>query len=177
MNRIAFLLYDSRDELFDALWKEYYPKVAVFLRVSFGMTDTDDAVQDIMLKIFSNIDSYDPRWAPSTWIYSIARNHAVDLLKKTVPAQVPGDALHKIPSGPAYDPENLLMAVELSRGIESFLGALPQDKREISYLRFYQKLKYREIASITGIPAGTVKYTVHRIKKDFEAFYGENYEN
>ena len=166
---------------FDDIWRKYYPRITVFLKSSFGFTETEDLVQEIMLRVYKNLDSYSRRYSFNTWIYTIARNHAIDFIKKQESAKKATEAVIAqasiSPFGTQHNPENIALEAELQSAIEGFVAGRTELQRQISFLKFHEQLKYREIAKITGIPAGTVKYHIHIIRKDFRTFYGEHYES
>ncbi len=181
MDRIRIKFSQKNNKLFDEIWREYYPKLTVFLRTSYRLSEPDDLIQDIMLKVFISIDSYNPLYALSTWIYSIARNHTLDFLKKEINMKKTLTAVkHEAQLSPPRSmqtPETRLLEKELEGEIALFIQELPEAEREISYLRYYEELKYSQISRITGKPSGTVKYMIHNIKKKFEEYYGDKYEN
>ncbi len=174
----------KRDSIFKVIWKEYYPALSIYLKTSFNIKETDDPVQEIMLRVYKKLESYNPIYSFNTWIYSIARNHAIDFLKhesivrKTAAAAGSLDLIKGETTGTDLQtPESLYMKDELRIGIAGFIGSLPEEERQISFLKYYEELNYRQISLITGIPAGTVKFRVHCIKKKFAVFFGENYED
>jgi RNA polymerase sigma-70 factor (ECF subfamily) len=181
MDRIRLKFSQKNDDLFDEIWREYYPKLTVFVNCTCHTSNTEDLVQEIMFKVFKNLKKYNPAYSFNTWIYSIARNHALDSLKKEM-------TIRKINSTAKieeelsshnyrHNPETILLEKELQTDISVYIDSLPEVEREISFLKFHEDLKYKDISRITGIPVGTIKYHVHNIKKKFTQYYGEHHEN
>ena len=165
---------------FEDIWEEYYPKLTVYLRTSFHFSETDDLVQDIMMKVYSNINKYRPSTSFNTWIYSIARNHAIDQLRRNTTQnnmleRVRSDAA--VSSQAAVNTETRVLRKELKSDIALFIDSLPDNERQVSFLKYYEELGYRDISRITGIPVGTIKYHIHNVKRKFSDYYGENYED
>ena len=180
MKRLRLKLLTKPGDLFDEIWAEYYPKITVFLRTSFGVGSPEDLVQEIMLKVFKNLGSYSPAYSFNTWIYSIARNHAIDAMKKEDTARRTMKAVRREAETSPWSgqtPETILLDKQLRLDIAGYIENLPGIEREISFLKFHENLKYKQISRITGIPAGTVKYHVHNIKSKFADYYGEHYED
>ena len=160
----------SRNELFESIWREYQPAMAAFVRsiTGLGAQDVEDLVQEIMLKVYSKLHLYNPLRDFKVWIYSIARNHCIDRLRKRAgPSDKEAEwndpaGIHLTCAEP--NPEEVVIAGELHEIIESYLVTLGSVDRQISFLRFSERLAYKKIGRILGLPAGTVKYRVHVIR-------------
>ena len=178
--------FDSkkRETVFNDIWKEYYPKLTVYIKTTYSLIETEDVVQEILLKVYNNLHRYNPLYSFNTWIYSITKNCVIDSFRKDssllkVLAAVKAEA----GSRPFYNesPEEMLIKLEVKAGLAECIESLPERERQISYLKFYEGLTYKEISKIVGIPVGTAKYLIHNIKKKVEAVYekqyGEKYGN
>jgi len=169
----------KRETVFNDIWKEYYPKLTVYLNTAYFLSDTEDLVQEILIKVHNNLHKYNPLYSFNTWIYSIAGNSVKDLLRKNsvslkMLTAVRAEASHK----PLYNnetPEELFLRGEVKTGIKECIGNLPERERQISFLKFYEGLTYKEISKILEIPVGTIKYLVHNIKKNIETHYNKQY--
>ena len=169
----------KREILFNDIWEEYYPKLTVYLNTTYPEADTEDLVQDIMLKVYNNLSRYNPLYSFNTWIYSIARNCAVDSFRKKSSSNnlitaVRSELVSKFVND-SENPENLSLKREEKTGIAEWIQNLPERERKITFLKFYEDLTYREISRIMGIPVGTIKYLVHKIKKNIETSYNKQY--
>lgn len=158
-------LYD-REALFRNIWREYSSPLLYFLR-HYSPADAEDLLQEVMLKIFENLTTYNPLYSFRTWIYTIARNHALNHLKKrSTRDREHTDPIDTVRLHAAEDTaETPLIAAELTRIIDGVLSQLDAEQRQIAFLRFSEGLSYREIAQMLSIPAGTVKSRLHHIKK------------
>lgn len=168
---------DSRKELFKTIWKEYFPRMTVFTRTMLDTEDSADAVQEIMMKVLANLSSYNPLYSFNTWIYSIARHHCIDMIRSSSrkkKRQI--DLVRDIVSQTAEDPADGVLAGELIETVRQFLSQRNGSDRQIAYLRFYEDLRLREIARITGMPTGTVKYRIHRIRGEMKKYLEERDE-
>ncbi len=169
----------KRETFFDDIWEEYYPKLTVYLKTTYPGVETEDVVQDIMLKVYKNLHNYNPLYSFNTWIYSIARNCAVDSFrKKSVLINTLSAVKSEAVSRSLNDnetPEKLLLKSEVKTGIEECISTLPRRERQISFLKFYEDLTYKEISKIMDIPVGTLKYLVHNIKKNIETHYNNQF--
>jgi RNA polymerase sigma-70 factor, ECF subfamily len=160
----------SRKDLFEWIWREYQPAMAVFVRSITGLSvqDAEDLVQEIMLKVYSKLHLYNPLRDFRVWIYSIARNHCIDRFRKRA-GPIAENAEWNDPAGTPLtsaepNPEDVVIAGELHEIVESYLQTLGSEDRQISFLLFSERLPYKKIGQVLGIPPGTVKYRVHMIR-------------
>lgn len=134
--------------------------------------EVEDLAQEVFLKVFRAIASFDPSRAKfTTWVYTFVRNHCYDVLKRR---RLPTTSLHAVgPDETAHDvtdrrellPASDLENQELGRAIGEALANLGEDQRMVFVLREYENLDYREIAEITGVNEGTVKSRLFRAKE------------
>ena len=126
----------------------------VALRVLGDTTAAEDVLQEVFLQLWRNPGAFDAergRLAP--WLAVIARNRAIDLLRKR-PME---DDIDELPIATSIDLEetsNQKLAVEKVRGA---MQALPPEQRQALEMAFFEGLTHTEIASKTGEPLGTVK--------------------
>ena len=165
----------ARDELMQVVWTEYYARLHLFVSL-FGrqeggnrVTDAEDIVQEIMVKVLLNLHSYNPRYSFATWIYAIARNHCRDCARKQrVRSRLSSD--FEVADAPARGegPEEALIRNEEEAITERFLTGLAERERQIAFLRFVEHQRYDDIGRILEIPSGTVKYRIYEIRKGLE---------
>src|SRR5205807_3161837 len=126
----------------------------VALRVLANTTAAEDVVQEIFLQLWRNPQAFDAdrgRLAP--WLAVIARNRAIDHLRK----RPPEDDIDELPISTGVDLENdaaQKLAIEKVRGV---LAQLPQEQRKTLEMAYFEGMTHTEIASKTGEPLGTVK--------------------
>lgn len=167
----------SRRELFNLIWNQYQRRIIFFIR-NMVKDNAEDLFQDVMLKVYRNLDKYNPLYSFNSWIYSIARNHCLNFInKKRLPAQSleSGDeSQHGAKENNSPEVESINK--ELTQKIENVLNTFSEENRQVAFLYFYEELKNREIAQIMDVPTGTVKSRLHKIreilKKDLEKYYG-----
>ncbi|MEO7717640.1 MAG: RNA polymerase sigma factor [Capsulimonas sp.] len=122
-----------------------------------GEADAEDLTQEIFVQIFKSIGGYGGRASLSTWVYRVALNQCLKHKERRAPETVAyDDALASGPDHPG-NPERWLSQRELSDQIQSALGTLTPQHRDIVELHEMHGLTYSECADILGIPLGTVK--------------------
>lgn len=167
----------SRKELFNLIWNQYQRRIIFFIR-NMVKENAEDLFQDVMLKVYWNLDKYNPLYSFNSWIYSIARNHCLNFInKKRLTAQSLESGDESQHGGNENNsPEVESINKELTQRIENVLNTFSEENRQVAFLYFYEGLKNREIAQVMKIPIGTVKSRLYNIrailKKDLEKYYG-----
>ena len=165
----------SRKKLFNLLWNQYQRRIIFFIQ-NMVKDNAEDLFQEVMLKVYQNLDKYNPLYSFNTWIYTIARNHCLNYLNKKKISTVNLDrGVGKYEVKDIDSPEAKSLNKELHQKIENLLGTFSEENRQIAFLRFYEGMKDRDIARVMEVPTGTVKSRLHKIrtilKKDLETFY------
>ncbi len=128
--------------------------------------DAEDLTQEVFIKVFRTLKSYDPAQAKfSTWVNRIARNHLVDHYRRTRGDRVTSTLDEQMPiPDPSLDrhPASHVEARERREKLQEGLAKLSPDLREAVILRDLQDLDYAEIAQVLDIPEGTVKSRINR---------------
>lgn len=121
----------------------------------------DDATQDAFVRVFRFIRRYRGDSKFSTWLFQIARNCAVDELRRAGRRST----LVRRVTGPELPPADATVGVEIREALVS----LPMELRESVVLIDVLGLPYREAARILRLPEGTVKSRVHRARESLAA--------
>jgi RNA polymerase sigma-70 factor, ECF subfamily len=143
-------------------------------RFTGNATDAEDLTQDVFLKIYSNLGSFDPaRGSLPVWISTMTRNLLVDNFRRTRNQRAtsslddgweqteelkPVDRL--VAGGPS--PHESAARKELAQMVQGALAKVSVELREAVILRDLQDLDYKEIAQVLAIPEGTVKSRISR---------------
>lgn len=146
-------------ESFVQLFEHFAPRVKSFLMKGGTPEDTaDELAQETMLAVWDKATSFDPaRASPATWIYTIARNKKIDLLRKSGRLQAGSpDELDLLPSNDAA-PGSDLMHAEETDAIAEAIKTLPAEQAELLQKSFFEGKSHHEIADESGLPLGTVK--------------------
>ncbi len=148
---------DSKDKAaFAELFAYFAPRVKSFLMKSGAGPDlAEECTQEVMATLWNKAHMFDPTKASvSTWIFTIARNRKIDLLRKQRRPE-PED----LPWGPEPEPDQA-EALELQQETEQLgdaLATLPPEQRKLIEKAYFGDLSHSEIAAETGLPLGTIK--------------------
>jgi RNA polymerase sigma-70 factor (ECF subfamily) len=130
--------------------------------------DAEDLTQEIFIKVFQTIRSYDAaQGAFTTWLNRVARNHLVDHYRRTKHDRATSsleDELGTIEEKPSPEtaPLGQVELRERKETLQAALNRLSPDLREAVVLRDLHDLDYQEIAQVLGVPSGTVKSRINR---------------
>lgn len=120
----------------------------------------DDALQDVWLDVFRNVGKLQDCGAFAGWIYRIARDRAYRILRRrgvvtqTIEDVDVIDASHEID----FDADE-------RQAVQSAVGRLPHEHREVILLRFVEQMSYEQIALAVGCEIGTVRSRLHYGKR------------
>lgn len=154
------------------------PVYTLLLRMVQNSATAEDLAQEVFVKAFRRLDSYDPQWKFSSWLFKIAHNTAIDHLRRggleTVPIEGVGDDGEGSLAGVLSDPEaeSPLAAAErhdLARSLERAIARLRPEYRQAVLMFYLQGASYQEICDVSGQPLGTVKTNLHRARKELAA--------
>lgn len=130
------------------------------LRMTGREEDARDATQDAFLTALRKLSSYRGDAAFTTWLHRVTINACYDLLRKRARAPVLERNGERAPEPPPV-PDHA-QDVELSVDVRRALLEVPDDYRVVMLLHDVHDLPYDEVATIVGIPVGTVKSRLHR---------------
>jgi len=118
--------------------------------------DASDVAQEVFLRIVERLDDYDPKHRFFSWIYRIAINESIDMLRRTRREEpLDEDADFAGPSGD--DPQSRYQASQASVRVQRALMGMKMDDRVVITLRHFAECGYAEIAEVLGVDEKTVK--------------------
>ena len=134
--------------------------------------DTDDLLQEIFIKIWAALPSFRGEAQLFTWLYRIATNETLNYLRKQkVRASLRFQSLdaemeRRIDEAPYFN------GTEAQRLLTKAIARLPEKQRIVFSLRYYEEMKYEDIAAITGTSVGALKASYHiayeKLKAEFQ---------
>jgi RNA polymerase sigma-70 factor (ECF subfamily) len=148
---------DNKDKAaFSEVFGYFAPRVKSFLMKSGASPDmAEECVQEVMATVWNKCHLFDPTKASvSTWIFTIARNRKIDLLRKQRRPEP-----EALPWGPEAEPDqaDALGLQQETEKLGQALATLPPEQRNLIQKAYFGELSHSEIASETGLPLGTIK--------------------
>lgn len=133
-------------------------------RVLGNRDDAADIAQSVFLKVAERADEFDPRFRFFSWIYRIAVNESLNLLRRNQRDDTL-DEEDEIPGHEGTDPERQASQAQLARRVRSVVASLRAEDRVMIMLRHFSACSYAEIAEILEIGEATVKSRLHEARQ------------
>jgi RNA polymerase sigma factor (sigma-70 family) len=166
---------DDRRRRFEVLVLPHLDAAYRFARwLSRSPIDAEDVVQEAILRAFRGFDALRGSDVKA-WLLTIVRNcHLTALKQQQRRGFVPLPDEHDAQDGHAMiattpDPERTSIHRDEERTLDRLMSALPEDQREILVLREIEEMDYREIATVTNVPIGTVMSRLARARAALKA--------
>lgn len=186
----------NREENFRCLFERYSRPIADFFKNrGFSNEECRDLTQETFLGVYQGIADFRLDSSFETWLFRIARNRWCNAVrdrsrKKRAAQEVPLDegpdadrdsaflaAVDLGSSGENAGPLTHVLVEESLRLLRDAVTELPPVQQRLFLLRFGEELKYREIATVMGIPEGTVKSQLSRARESLKEVLGDHYTN
>lgn len=146
-------------------------KVAVYniaYRMLKNAAEAEDAAQEIFLRAYTKLATYDRERKFSTWLLSIASNYCIDVLRRRRATLVDLDEVAFAVPSDAPGPERSAINQEQREAVARAISQLPDSYRLVTVLRYYHDCSYEEIERITGLTEATVKTRLFRARRQLE---------
>jgi len=171
-SELLVALRRREEAAFVALFETYSDPI---FRLAAGLlgdeAEAEGLVQETFLRLFERLDQFEGRSSLGTWLYRVAYNKSVDLLRRrpvTLSLDEPPDddetPLPMILADWQAAPEKLLSKAELSAELDRAIAALPEKYRAVFWLREVEGLSTEETAVITSLSLSAVKVRLHRAR-------------
>jgi RNA polymerase sigma-70 factor (ECF subfamily) len=125
--------------------------------------DVSDLFQEVFLRVYKSLASYNPDYRFSTWAIRIATNVCLDRLRQKRSEQVPIEDLEEVVDN-GLNPEDHYLAEERLERIRQAVRELPEDYRVPVILFHQQGLSYEALVEITGQPLSVIKNRLYRAR-------------
>jgi len=147
----------------ETLVKHYErPVYSVAFRMLGNSQDAADVTQTTFLKVFQKLRQYNPDYKFFSWIYRIAMNESIDMLKHRTRSE---PLMHEcIENAPG--PEDAAGAVEAGVQLRRAIAELSDDYRDVIALKYFTQTSYAEMADVLGVAEKTVKSRLYTARQN-----------
>ncbi|HVG11008.1 MAG TPA: sigma-70 family RNA polymerase sigma factor [Thermoanaerobaculia bacterium] len=171
---VTSALRGSQDAYRELVKRFERPVYSLILRMVQDSASAEDLAQDVFVKAFRRLDTYDPQWKFSSWLFKIAHNATIDHLRRGTPDTVPleaeeddrGSLAAVLADETVEDPLAAAQRRDLGRSLERAISLLRPEYRQAVLMFYAHGASYQEICEVTGLPLGTVKTNLHRARKE-----------
>ena len=160
---------------FNLLMDKYQEKIySLIRRMVIDHDAADDAAQETFVKVWKNIGSFKGDSKLYTWIYRIATNEALNYLRKKkrrffIPI---GDVEHELSS--SLDTDIYYSGDEIQLKLQKALLKLPEKQRLVFNMKYFEEMKFKDIAEVMEVSVGSLKAQYHHAVKKIEKFVKED---
>jgi len=143
---------------FARLFQHFAPRLKSYMRrLGANEGEAEELLQDTFLSVWRKASSFNAEAASvSTWLFAIARNRRIDVLRRSRHVEIQPDDPDLSPA-PAPMADDVVNAGQRDRLVRQAMADLPAEQAEVIRLSFYESLSHAEIADVLGLPLGTVK--------------------
>ncbi len=173
---------EDRRDRFEAQVLQHLDAAYRFARwLSRSPVDADDVLQEAILRAFRGFDALRGSDVKA-WLLTIVKNcHLTALKQQQRRGFVPLPEEHDVEDGHAMiattpDPEGSSIRRDEERTLDRLLSALPEDQREVLVLREIEEMDYRQIATVTNVPIGTVMSRLARARAALKTRWSKEVE-
>ena len=167
---------DGDKSAFNDIMNRYEKSILNFAyRMLSNRTEAEDVTQEVFLRAYKNIETFEARAKFSTWLFKIARNLCLNKLRHTF--RFPTFSIDKPVRGSEYDfqrqiedkkqvsPISNIFSKEIQNAVKAALGSLPKNQKMAVMLRRYEDMSYKEISVIMSCSVSAVKSLLNRAKQ------------
>ena len=172
MEQLLVAVAENQDRAaFRTLFEYFAPRVKAFMgRQGADPGMVEEIIQETMVNVWRKADQFDPAKASAaTWIFTIARNLRVDLVRKANRPAPDANDPALVPDPEPFGHEVISLKREASQ-LNNAVAALPPEQLAVLKLAFYEEKAHAQVAEELGIPLGTVKSRIrlafNRIRSD-----------
>jgi RNA polymerase sigma-70 factor (ECF subfamily) len=171
---IADLKTDGKKDMaFHILVKTYQEKLYWHIRrIVVSHDDADDILQNVFIKVWKNVESFREDSSLYTWLYRIATNESLSFLHKSRRQSFFSldDQTSQIMEEPLTD--KYFDGDELQTKLQAAVLRLPDKQKIVFNMKYFEEMKYEEMAEILKTSVGALKASYHHAVKKIEEFLG-----
>ncbi len=162
---------ETRNFAFNQLVRKYQERIYWHIRkMVLDHDDADDVVQEVFIKVWKNLDSFRQDSKLYTWIYRIATNECLNFLKKKKRASFFSIGDYEDVFVSKLDHSVCMDGDQVEIKLQKALLTLPDKQRLVFNLKYFEEMKYDDMAEITGTSVGSLKASYHHAVKKIEEF-------
>ncbi len=166
---------DTRESAFRFLVTTYQKRLYIHIRsMLLNHEDTDDVLQNTLIKVYQNIHNFKGESQLFSWIYRIATNEALTHLKKQAKSnqvsitEYNQAQVENLRADPLFDGDEAFLQLQKA------VAKLPEKQQLVFKMRYFEELDYKKIAEILDTSVGGLKASYHHAVKKIELYLKSN---
>ena len=161
----------TKHHAFQLLTNKYQARIYWHIRkMVFHHEDADDLLQETFIKIWQNLPNFRGEASLYTWIYRIATNETLTFLKKKKSKISISISENQNLIDHRIENDALFEGSEIEKRLHMALNQLPEKQKLIFQMKYFEEMKYEEIAKILKVSTGSLKASFHHAVKKIETY-------
>lgn len=161
----------SKETAFSELLQLYKERLYWHVRkIVISHDDTDDVLQNTFIKVYRNIDKFKGDSKLFSWMYRIATNESITHLNKNAKRLQISNEEHKTNTINNLEADVYFEGDEIQLKLQKAIATLPQKQQMVFNMKYFDNIKYKEMAEILDTSEGALKASYHIAVKKIESF-------
>ena len=162
---------ESKELAFSELMSLYKERLYWHIRkIVITHEDADDALQNTFIKVFRSIDKFKGDSKLYSWLYRIATNESINQLKRNAKLQQISSEEYQQAAIDNLKADQYFDGNEIQIKLQQAIATLPQKQQLVFNMKYFDDLKYKDMADILETSEGALKASYHIAVKKIEAF-------
>ncbi len=166
---------EDKEEPFNIIVSRYRERIYRHIRqMVFRHEDVDDILQDTFIKIWKNLENFRGDSTLFTWIYRIATNETMSFIRNSKQGRFVfwGKVEHSLAESLVDD--EFFSGDRIRRKLSLAVASLPEKQRLVFNMKYFEDMKYAEMAKILSTSEGALKASYHHAVKKIEKFMNDD---
>jgi len=161
----------SKEAAFRELLQLYKERLYWHIRkIVISHDDADDVLQNTFIKVYRNIDKFKGESKLFSWLYRIATNESITHLNKNAKRLKITNEEHQSNAINNLKADDYFEGDEIQLKLQQAIATLPQKQQLVFNMKYFEDIKYKEMAEILDTSEGALKASYHIAVKKIEAF-------
>ncbi|MGE0088885.1 MAG: RNA polymerase sigma factor [Bacteroidales bacterium] len=172
---ILFRDVERKNFAFNLIIRKYQQKLYWHIRkIVIRHDDTDDILQNTFIKVWKGLDGFREDSKLYTWLYRIATNESLTFLKQQKTKYLLPIADYENQLKETLESDVSFNGDEIQLKLQKAILELPEKQRIVFNMKYFDEIKYEEMAEILGTSVGALKASYHHAVKKIEKYFNEN---
>jgi RNA polymerase sigma-70 factor (ECF subfamily) len=166
---------NTQEQAFRELMSLYKKRLYWHIRkIVLSHDDADDVLQNTFIKVFKNINSFNEKSKLYSWMYRIATNEAITFINKKANKQQVDISELQFKMAENLEDDSFYSGDEIQILLQKAIVTLPQKQQLVFNMKYFDEMKYSDIAEILDTSVGALKASYHHAVKKIEAYIKTN---
>jgi RNA polymerase sigma-70 factor, ECF subfamily len=165
----------KRDYVFNLIVRRYQERLYWHVRkILIDHDDTDDTLQETFLKAWRGLENFRDDSSLFTWLYRIATNEALTFLRKKRRRTILSLTSVEHRLSESLESDTYFSGDVIQKRLQKAILSLPEKQRLVFNMKYYDEMKYQEIAEILDTSVGALKSSYHHAVKKIEKYLSDD---